>query len=193
MGPAKALGHYTGVKMDANIAKLMCKARLYQDGDVAFVTTKLGSSVVSHITSGSIHLVFGLDNCSVGIFNSAGTLRNLSNLSYSVAEGAEVSFGFDVNESTNTLTVYLPDGSIQTVTNDAIATTNGRYAIWEHYTETYNNEFVSSKITKFYCKDTSGEVLEDDFKRFDGAIGVAPTGQTYRQFTTHNLNNRDFN
>lgn len=193
MGPTNTFGHYTGVKMDGNIAKLMCKARLYQEGDVALVTTKLGSSMVSHITQGSIHLVFGLDNCSVGIFNSSGTLRNLANLSYSVAEGAEVSFGFDVNESTNTLTVYLPDGSTQTVTNDAIATMNGQYAIWEHYTETFNHEFVSSKITKFYCKDTSGEVLEDDFKRFDGAIGVAPTGQTYRQFTTHNGNNRDFN
>lgn len=193
MGPTNTFGHYTGVKMNDNIVKLMCKARLYQEGDVALVTTKLGSSMVSHITQGSIHLVFGLDNCSVGIFNSSGTLRNLANLSYSVAEGAEVSFGFDVNESTNTLTVYLPDGSTQTVTNDAIATMNGQYAIWEHYTETFNHEFVSSKITKFYCKDTSGEVLEDDFKRFDGAIGVAPTGQTYRQFTTHNRNNRDFN
>lgn len=192
MGPTNTFGHYTGVKMDANVVKLMCKARLYPEGDVALVTTKLGSSMVSHITNGSIHLVFGLDNCSVGIFNSSGTLRNLANLSYSVVEGAEVSFGFDVNESTNTLTIYLPDGNTQIVTNDAIATTNGRYAIWEHYTETFSHDFTCSKITKFYCKDASGEVLEDDFKRFDGAIGVAPTGQTYRQFTTHNLNNRDF-
>ena len=189
IGDAK--GHYTGVKMDSHITKLMCKAKFFPNAAVALVTTALGSRMVTDITFGSVHLVFSMSGCSVGVFDTKDELRSINYFSYSITAGAEVSFGFDI-ESTNTLTVYLPDGTTQTVTDSSISSLNGQYAIWEHFSNTSEGDFASCRITKFYCKDANGEVLEDDFKRFDGAIGVAPTGQAYRQFTSHNGNNRDF-
>ena len=185
-------GHYTGVKMDANISKLMCKAKFIPNASIALITTALGSTTVTNITFGSVHLVFGLNNCAVGVFDTKDQLRSVTNLPYTIIAGEEVAFGFDVDEAANKLTVYLPDGTTQDVTDSTISTLNGKYAIWEHYCNTSSGDFASCRMTKFYCKDANGEVLEDDFKRFDGAIGVAPTGQTYRQFTSYNLNNRDF-
>lgn len=190
IGAAK--GHYTGVKMDSHIVKQMCKAKFFPNAAVALVTTDLGSRMVTDVTFGSVHLVFGLNNCAVGVFDTQDKLRSVTNLPYTITAGEEVTFGFDIDESANKLTVYLPDGTNQTVADSSISTLNGRYAIWEHFSNTSEGDFASCRITKFYCKDASGEVLEDDFKRFDGAIGVAPTGQTYRQFTSHNGNNRDF-
>lgn len=190
IGDAK--GHYTGVKMDANITKLMCKAKFFPNAAVALVTTSNGSRMVTDVTFGSIHLVFSYTGCAVGVFDTKDHLRSINYFSYSITAGEELSFGFDINESTNTLTVYLPNGITKTATDSAVSTLNGRYAIWEHFCNTSEGDFASCRITKFYCKDASGEVLEDDFKRFDGAIGIAPTGQTYRQFTSHNGNNRDF-
>lgn len=190
IGAAK--GHYTGVKMDSHIVKQMCKAKFFPNAAVALVTTDLGSRMVTDVTFGSVHLVFSYNGCSVGVFDTKDKLRSINYFSYAITAGEELSFGFDINESTNTLTIYLPNGTTQTVTDSTISTLNGKYAIWEHFSNTSEGEFASCKITKFYCKDANGEVLEDDFKRFDGAIGVAPTGQTYRQFTSHNGNNREF-
>ena len=188
----EAKGHYTGVKMDSNIRKIMCKAKLISNSSVALITTSLGSSKVTDITFGSVHLVFGVNRCSVGVFDTRDSLRLVQSLGYVITEGAEVSFGFDIDEQNNTLTVYLPDGTTQSVTDSVISSLNGKYAIWEHFCNTSTGAFACSRMTKFYCKDADGEVLEDDFKRFDGAIGVAPTGQVYRQFTSHNGNNRDY-
>lgn len=178
-------GDYTGVKMGSNIKKLMCKARFVPNATVALVTTNFGSSLISDITRGSIHLVFSINHCSVGFYKTVDKLTEVRGISYTIQEGAEVSFGFEVDESANTLTVYLPNGTTQTITDDTVSTLNGKYAIWEHYINTENVDFAFCRITKLWCKDTNGEILNDNLKRFDGAIGVAPTGQTYRQFATN--------
>lgn len=181
-------GDYTGVKMGANVQKLMCKARFPSSpyAKVALVTTNYGSSLISDITRGSIHLVFGNNHCSVGVYKTADKLTELLGVSFSIQADAEVSFGFEVNESTNTLTVYLPNGTTRTVTDSSIGSLNGQYAIWEHYINTAESgEFAFCKMTKLWCKDANGEILNDNLNRFDGAIGVAPTGQVYRQFATN--------
>jgi hypothetical protein len=185
-------GDYTGVKMGANVKKLMCKARFPASAyaKVALVTTKYGSSLIGDITRGSVHLVFGNNHCSVGVYKTADKLTELLGISYTIQENAEVSFGFEVDEATNTLTVYLPTGATRTVTDASISSLNGQYAIWEHYINTESaGEFAFCKMTKLWCKDINGEILDDNLKRLDGAIGVAPTGQVYRQF---NSNSHEF-
>lgn len=190
IGDAK--GHYTGVRMESSVAKLMCKARFLPNAAVALVATGLGSATVANITLGSVHLVFELGGCAVGVFDTPDQLRSVAYYAYTITAGDEVSFGFDIDENANSLTVYLPDGTTKTVTDGSFGTLNGRYAIWEHFSNTSVGDFASCRITKLYCKDSGGEVLEDDLKRMDGSIGVAPTGQVYRQFTSHNLNNREY-
>jgi hypothetical protein len=191
-GISSSQGQYTGVKMGANITKVMCKAKFYAHACVALITTNLGSSMVSNITNGSLHLVFDRTTCAVGVFNSPDQLTGIAGYTYNIPEGEVVSFGFDIDEANNKLTIYLPDGTTKTVSNAAVSTLNGQYAIWEHFCIKTNYGFASCKLTKLYCKDAGGEVLDDDLLRLDGAIGVAPTGQTYRQFTSYNSNNRDF-
>jgi hypothetical protein len=186
-------GHYTGVKMTGNVKRIMCKAKLFAPSVVTLISTKLGSSFVSNIVRGSIHLIFNVSGCSVGIYDEGTTtLRNVVQYSCPVTEGVEVAFGYSVNEATNTLTVYLPDGTTKTLTDEALSVVNGEYAIWEHFCNTSSSEFKCCHITKLWCEDTNGDVLDDDLKRLDGAIGVAPTGQPYRQFRTGQQTNRDF-
>lgn len=186
-------GHYTGVKMTGNVKRIMCKAKILPNSSVVLISTKLGSSVVANITRGSLHVIFNSNGCAVGIYDG-GTepLRNVVQYPCPVSADAEVDFGYAVDEITNTMTIYLPDGTTKTVTDDAISTVNGEYAIWEHYCNTSSVEFRSCRITKLWCSDINGDVLDDDLKRFDGAIGVAPTGQVYRQFRTGQQINRDF-
>jgi hypothetical protein len=185
-------GDYTGVKMGANVKKLMCKARFPASpyAKVALVATDYGSSLIGDIARGSVHLVFGNNHCSIGVYKTVDKLTELLGISYTIQENAEVSFGFEIEESTNTLTVYLPTGATRTVTDASISTLNGQYAIWEHFINTdAAGEFAFCKMTKLWCKDTNGEILDDNLKRLDGAIGVAPTGQVYLQF---NSNSHEF-
>lgn len=191
-GISSSQGQYTGVKMSANITKMMCKAKFYAHACVALITTNLGSSMVSNITNGSVHLVFDKTSCSVGVFDTPDNLTGIAGYTYTIPEGEEVAFGFEIDETVNKLIIYLPDGTTRSVTNDNVSALNGQYAIWEHFCIKTNYGFASCKLTKLYCKDAGGEVLDDDLLRLDGAIGVAPTGQTYRQFTSYNSNNRDF-
>lgn len=186
-------GHYTGVKMDGRIKRIMCKAKLSTNSTVVLISTNLGSSIIANITRGSIHLIFNTNGCSVGIYDGGTSpLRNVIQYACPVKEGTEVSFGYAVDETTNTLTVYLPDGTTKTLTDAALSVVNGEYAIWEHYGNSLIDEFKCCHITKLWCEDIDGNILDDDLKRLDGAIGVAPTGQTYRQFRTGQQTDRDF-
>lgn len=188
-----AHGHYTGVKMDGNVKRIMCKAKLTANSSAVLVSTKLGSSVIANITRGSIHLIFSLTGCAVGVYDGGTSpLRNVVQYSCATAENTEVSFGYALDEATNTLTVYLPDGTTKTVTDNAFSVVNGQYAIWEHYCGNDSDGFKCCRYTKLWCKDVADNVLDDDLKRLDGAIGVAPTGQVYRQFRTGHQTNRDF-
>lgn len=186
-------GHYTGVKMSGKIKRIMCKAKFVANASVVLISTKLGSTIVSNITRGSIHLIFNTNGCSVGIYDGDGSpLRNVVQYACTIPENAEVSFGYGLDETTNTLTVYLPDGTTKTLTDSALSVVNGEYAIWEHFCNTASSEFTCCRITKLWCEDVNGDVLDDDLNRLDGAIGVAPTGQSYRQFRTGQQTNRDF-
>lgn len=186
-------GHYTGAKMDGNVKQIMCKAKLVSNASVVLISTKLGSTIVANIVRGSIHLIFNTTGCSVGIYDDGTTtLRTVATYSCAVSENTEVSFGYAVNESTNTLTVYLPDGTTKTVTDSAFSTVNGEYAIWEHFCNSAAAGFKCCRITKLWCESVDGDVLDDDLKRLDGAISVAPTGQPYRQFRTGQQTDRDF-
>lgn len=184
-------GHYTGVKMNGNVRKIMCKARFVPGASVVLISTKLGNTIVSNIVRGSLHLNFNIYGCGVGIFDEGTTVcRTLGNCPSTSVEGEEVSFGYMIDG--NTLTVYLPNGTTQSFTDDAISEVNGEYAIWEHFTNTNEHDFICCKITKLWCESDNGDVLDDDLKRLDGAIGIAPTGQVYTQFRTGQQTNRNF-
>lgn len=186
-------GHYTAVKMSGNVKKMMCKAHFVNGASFTLVTTKNGASSVIDITRGSVHLGFYTNVCSVGVFDSLDNLRVVRRLEYDgVVEGTTAAFGFAVDESTNTLTVYLPNGTTETLTDESFGTQNGPYAIWEHYCNVSGSGFHAGAFTKLWCEDSNGDILDDDLQRPDGAIGVAPTGQVYRTFTTFNGNNRNF-
>jgi hypothetical protein len=187
-------GHYTGVKMSGNIKRLMCKAKIVPGSSVTLISTKLGSTYVANVTRGSVHLIFNSNGCAVGVYDG-GTepLRNLIQYPCVVTEDEEVSFGYALDENTNTMTVYLPDGTTKTLTDEGAIAVNGQYAIWEHFTNTSSHDFTCCHITKLWCEDVNGEVLDDDLKRLDGAIGTAPTGQVYTQFRTGQQINRNFN
>lgn len=186
-------GHYTAVEMSGNVKRVMCKARFVDGASFALVATKDGASSVIDITSGSVHLGFSANSCGVGVFDSLDNLRIVQTIEYDgLVEGTTAAFGFSVDESANELTVYLPNGTTEVVTDPAFTTQNGRYAIWEHYCNVAGSGFHAGAFSMLWCEDVNGKILDDNLQRPDGPVGVAPTGQVYRTFTTHNGNNRDF-
>ena len=176
------VAQYTGAKMEGRVITVKAKVKFYSGAYTTFIAEPNGLYSVEDVTVKSIHVNLSGTQSYVGYFDGK-VLTNTYEKAYTVAEGVEVTVGFDLDLATNTLTVYLPDGTTYTVVNANYAACTGAYAMWEHYINITSRPFVSNEITKIYAKDEFGNVLCDDFKRLDGAIGIAPTGQVYGQFT----------
>ena len=183
---------YVKVDMGANIKELCARVKWVHctsddiDGSVALVITNLDTRYpVEDITKGSIHLVFSCDGLSVGIY--AETNDIIARFGYSkLVPNTEYDIGFKVAGST--LTITLPNGDTQTVTDSRIATYWGKYAIWEHFisdvqeTEIPTNVFPHAVFTGLYAVNMENMRLRDNFKRQNGSIGIAPTGHIYKTF-----------
>ena len=181
-----AIAHYTAVKMTNNVISVKAKIKFYGYAFSTFIAEPNGMTKVTDVTKKSIHINISRTKYYIGYFNG----YNLTNIKTGdmsgVEEGSEKTVGFDLDISTNTITVYLPNGETITDTNEVWASVTGAYAMWEHYIDVTSQDFTCNHFTKLWAKDSEGNVLCDDLKRFDGAIGTSPQGYVYEQFT--NLN-----
>lgn len=180
---------YTGVDLKSNIKIIKCKFKIKGNSSIALISSKLGLDRVEDVVNGSIHIVFTKNSVNIGIID--GNLDNFYCLSYSEINTngeKEYEVGYLVNDRENTITVLLPNGVTKTVKDDRISKYNGNFAIWETYTENVvqtkrpSIEFSQPYFSEFYAESVNGEVLCDKFDRQNGEIGVAPTGQVYKQF-----------
>lgn len=190
---ANTVAKYIRTDMESDVVKVMCKAIWRSSQAVALISTKLDTdNHVRNITKGSIHIVFTPTKVNVGMFEG-GTLRLIGNPSYSTQPNVEYEMGYSI--SGNSITVYMPDGTEQTFTDDNISSLNGKYVIYEHYmgnvssTSKPTDEYSHPVFTGFYTECVSGHPLRDNFKRNDGHIGVAPSGHVYTLF--RNTSNDD--
>ena len=182
---AGTVAKYTCVDLKENSKKVMCKAKFIGETSIALISMKNGYRKVEDVTNKSIHVVFGKTSVLVGYFVD-NILTDVENVQYAqLTDNIEYSFGYELNG--DNLTVYLPDGRNKVFNNSNWQQCNGQYVCWEHYTmnatTTNKNAFV--KFTEFYTVGTNGEICKDNFNRLDGAIGIAPTGQTYSQYRNY--------
>lgn len=184
-----AIAHYTGAKMTGKVINVRARVKFYGSAFSTFISEPNGVYSVTDVTNKCVHINMSRTICYVGYFDG-GELTNTKTINYSVNEDVEVTVGFSIDTSTNTITVYLPDGNTYTETNEKYTECAGEYAMWEHYKGDVSSGFVCNHFTKIYAKDVNGKVLCDDFKRKDGAIGIAPQGYIYGQFT--NLNQKSW-
>ena len=180
-----AVAQYTGAKMTGKVINVRAKVKFYGSAFSTFISEPNGLYSVEDVTIKCVHINMSRNICYVGYFDSK-KLTNTKVINYSVEEGVEVVVGFDIDTSTNTITVYLPNGQTYTETNTKYTECAGEYAMWEHYKGGVSSGFVCNHFTKIYAKDVNGKVLCDDFKRKDGAVGIAPQGYVYGQFTSLN-------
>lgn len=183
-----AVAQYTGAKMTGKVINVRAKVKFYGSAFCTFISEPNGLYSVTDVINKSVHINMSRSICYVGYFDGK-TLTNTKVINYSVDEGVEVTVGFNIDTSKDTITVYLPDGNTYTEVNSKYTECAGEYAMWEHYKGNVSNGFVCNHFTKIYAKDVNGRVLCDDFKRKDGAIGIAPQGYVYGQFTSLNQTN----
>lgn len=186
---ANTAAKYTFADMEENAKTVKCKCKFHGNATVALIATAIGKRKVTDITHGAVHLAFTPTTCYIDVFNPDGSSTSMfhQEYTYSVdATGAtECELGWSFDASTNTLTVYLPDGTTQTLTNTYFAQAIGRYVCWEHYIPNITTADKRYPVfTYFYAEGitSASNFLIDDFKRLDGSIGIAPTGQVYSQF-----------
>ena len=182
---AGTVAKYTCVDLKENSKKVMCKAKFIGETSIALISMKNGYRKVEDVTNKSIHVVFGKTSALVGYFVD-NILTDVENVQYAqLTDDIEYSFGYELNG--DNLTVYLPDGTNRVFNNSNWQQCNGQYVCWEHYTmnATTTNKNAVVKFTEFYTVGTNGEICKDNFNRLDGAICIAPTGQTYSQFRNY--------
>jgi len=198
MNANTSIAKYTEVDMGSNIVKILCRAKfrtLSNNASITLISTALHASLnVQDIVKKSIHVGFNGVGCTVEtILNGIRTTH--ASYSYSINLNQEYTFGWYIKD--NTITIYLPNGNTETVTDEVFSQYNGKYFIFEHFsyqnTQTNNitDEFGQPVITGIYCTCTNGLPLRDNFKRPNGLPLCAPTGHIYEQFRNHSgdLNN----
>ena len=178
---------YTVAELKGNVRKIMAKVKFHGDASIAIISNPNGMNGVTSVTNKSIHCVFSRDHATIGYFNNK-TLTNTNTIEYnSISENVEVLCGFIVKS--NSIVVYTPNGENMEITNENYSHVNGKFALFEHYINLTDKEFASVEIVKVYADSayppSIGEILCDDFQRMDGAVGVAPTGQVWGQFSNH--------
>ena len=140
---------------------------------------------IGDIVEHSIHCTFTQTMAYVEIFDNR-VLTDLATYSYdTLTPDVEYEIGIKVENST--LTIYLPNGTTQTVTDARLATFNGKYVIFESYNSLVENpgdiptdNFEHPIFTGLYAVPVNdGLALRDNFLRADGALQVAPTGHVY--------------
>ena len=189
---SNAIAHYTAIKMPNNVISVKAKVKFYGYAFSTFIAEPNGMSKVVDVTKKSIHINMSRTKYYVGYFDGY-TLTNLLTGDMSgVAEGEEKTVGFDLDTKTNTITVYLPNEQTITHTSEVWESVSGTYAMWEHYIDVTSQDFTCNHFTKLWAKDVDGNVLCDDLKRMDGAIGMSPQGYVYGQFTNLNPNGWEF-
>lgn len=186
-------GDYTGVKMDGNITKVRAKINFQGGGYITLISTPNGSSYITDVTNKSIHINIGKTNYYIGYFDNQVLTNTQTGTFSGLNDTTDYIIGYDINNSTGEITVYLPDGTTYNVTNINYKNSNGEYVIFEHFIDTSVQDYNSVKMKELFAEDTTGRKYYDDFARQDGAIGVAPTGHVYRQFSNNNPQNWEIN
>ena len=174
--------------MDDTVISIKAKIRFYGNAFSTLIAENNGMSKVTDITAKSIHINLSRTKYYIGYFDGYALTNLLTGDLSGITEGDEKTVGFELDTVTDTLTVYLPDGTTKTSTNAIWKTVTGKYAIWEHYIDVTSQQFVCNHFTKLWAETSNGSILCDDLKRYDGAIGNSPQGYAYAQFTSSNPN-----
>jgi len=173
----------------AKIAKCRIKfknpSNTYRSCAAIIFTNYDTNDYIGDIVEHSIHCTFTQTAAYVEVFENR-VLTDLATYNYStLSQGVEYEIGIKVENST--LTIYLPNGTTQTVTDARLATLNGKYVIFESYnslvanvTDIPTDNFEHPVFTGFFAIPiNNGLALRDNFLRTDGALQVAPTGHVY--------------
>ena len=182
---------YTGVDLGEGVLPVSMKFKvIFSEGtgssSAMAISNPNGLTKVANITKSSCHFGMTLNQAFIEWFTDT---VNDGKYKYNFttpckADGVtEYTFGWSV--SGNTVTFTMPDGATQVYTDAQMATHLGRYCTFEHFANgiTDGENRTLPQFTYFEIVTNTGKTIIDKFRRFDGAIGNAPTGESYVQIT----------
>jgi len=176
---------YTGINLGTgNVPTSMkCKAIFNSTSTLALISNYNGLNKVSDITNGSLHIVFTNKNIQLGLFdNKTLNVIYMHTFVTPCSLDGVTEYTFEWSVSGDTITFTLPDG-IFTYTDNRIPTYLGQYCTFEHY---WNSTTQEPPIFTYFEVKGTDFTLIDSFKRQNGTIGIAPTGQAYVQINEQN-------
>lgn len=192
LGSSGTLAKYMQVKLDSPGKKIMTKFTT-KGGIVALIFTPLQTrNYIQNIVNSSIHVVFDTSNVNSYRFvnqSQVGVVTTPYGFSLDTTGNTEYEVGFEVLDQ-NTLRLYLPSGSTQDITITDVKDNTGDYAIFEFYnsglavTPVPTTDFQRPTFNGIFALGDSVDAvaLQDNFKREDGVIQVAPSGHPYTLF-----------
>lgn len=185
---------YAQVDMVSNISIAKIRFIATKTFTTTLVITNLKTrGNIGNITYGSIHICFHRNFVAFGLYvNNHWDYQRVEYSNLNI--GQEYVVGVELLGS-NQIKMLLPDKTDQTFNIEELDNYVGNRFIFEHYftntdSEIKNNVDGYSPFTGVYCKGTeSNDILKDNFKRQNGSLGSAPTGQTYVLF--HNIGDEE--
>lgn len=191
------IAKYAQVDMKSNIVSAKLRFIAANSFVNTLAVTKLKTAGnIGNITQGSLHICFKADSVQYGLFISGSWKTSV--IQYTKLNiGTEYTVGFNLLGE-NKLELLLPDGTTQINIIENLDSYIGNRFIFEHYFKNTQDEIVNNMdgycpYTGIYCRGVEkSDILKDNFRRADGSLGVAPTGQVYTLFSNA-ARDRDLN
>ena len=189
---ANTVAKYMQVKLDSVGKKILFKFKT-KGGLATVIFTKLQTrNYIQNIVNDSIHVVFDTNAVTAYKFInqvSVGTVAVNYAAALDTTGNTEYEAGFEVKDQ-NTLTLYLPNGTTTDVTIANVKDSSGVYALFEFYTSGLTatpiptSDYARPTFTGFFAigESATAVAMQDNFRRQDGVLTVAPSGHVYTLF-----------
>lgn len=178
--------YYACAKIEEGIPNCIKGKVIFKDNAnwqyLTLISTKNRVTDPGIVTSKSLHCVFTNRQVRVELYNNNETDVLYSEMYSTYSEGKEyadgVEYEFGILVDGNTLKVKSFGGIVHEIdiTDKNILDYMGQYVTIEHFRQNYGPMPVFTEFTAFVDNKC---VLWDNFKRKNGEIGIAPSGQPY--------------
>lgn len=171
---------YNFVDVSEPILKMSAKVSWTGRNTAALIAQNNGMRKVSDITDSSIHVLFEPSHVYIQIFVPGTGLVDLKAVNFpmlNVTGDVVYDIGWELVD--DTITVTMPHGATTTHTDARFKDVTGRYGCFEHFVNVTNAGYGDTRYHEISINDT----FYDNFARFDGSLGISPSGHIYSQIS----------
>lgn len=171
---------YNFIDVNEPVLKMSAKVSWTGKNTAALISQNNGMHNVSDITTSSIHILYQPDHVYIQMFVPGTGLVDLKAVDFPMLNlTGDVVYNIGWELVDDTITVTMPHGATISHTDARFKDVTGRYGCFEHFANVTNSGYGDTCYHEISINDT----FYDDFARFDGSLGISPSGHIYSQIS----------